>query len=1206
MKLWGIFCFELAYHRRRPATWVYLAAFLGLATWVTSGFVGDAREGGFHFNAPLLVAAVTVITSLIGLLVTAALASEAATRDLQTRLAPLHYTVPVSKATYLGGRLLGAVAVNALLLAAVPLAMLVVARLLKLEPELIGPFRPGAYLSAYLLLALPNAVVSTTLLFGVAVLSRRVMPAYAGAVVLFVLSLVSKEFIADHLGQWTLGKHLDPMGFTVLSALWHSWSPAQKNTHLVGLGDGLLTNRLLWLGLALGTLALAYLRFRFAHHAPGKSWLARIRQRFTPHSAEAMPTREPVRFYPLVPRASAPAVPAATGVTRALQVLGVARHSLQAILTGWGALVVPVLAVGLVLLGPELLEEELGTPSLLTTGRISTLTGHLIIRLMVAALTTMYAGKLVWQEREAGLSELADTAPVPSWVLYTGKFLGLALLLAGLQVLFMAGGMLMQALDGYFRFEVGLYLRLLFGLRLADNLLFAVPAFAGHVLVRDKYVGHLLVFLLYLFTAFAEQLGVGHHLLAYGSDPGWRYSAMNGFGTSLGPWLWFKLYWFGWALLLGMVLMLFWTRGREPSLGWRLRLARRRFTPGIAAATLGAGVLVVLSGGFIFYNTNVLNHYRPEAAQHQHKAEFERRYGGYRNVPQPVLTGTRLHVELYPQQARAQVRGTYRLVNQSHVAIDSIHVVSHPEVRTQALSCDRPTRLALADETQGYHILALYQPLQPGDTLRLHFEQHIGTVGFANSPGSIGVVPNGTWLEKDWLPAVGYQPSRELHNAGLRRQQGLPVRPAIRSVHDAAGRQSARGRERIDFEATIGTDADQTAVAPGALRRSWQERGRRYFHYATQAPIRNIYALFSGRYATHEAQWQNVPIQVLYHPGHAHLVPRLVRSAQASLAHYSQHFGPYPLGQLRLVETPGASGGMRLTAYSGTIMYTEGFALTNPGNDPRHLDLPFAVMAHEVAHLWWGHQVVPAYVEGGALLTESLAWYSALNVVEASDGPERLAHLMHMMRREYLTPRESAAVPLLRATDHFDVYRRGPFAMYALREYLGHDQVNGALRQLLRKHGSGRPPYPVSLDLYNELQAATPDSLRYLVKDLLAANTFWELKAIKAHVEPAGATSWRLSLTINARKVTVDSAGQETQVPLNDFVEVGVYAAGENGDQGRELYRRQHQIQAGTQTLTVTLPHKPASAGIDPRRLLIDRNIDDNFQQIKSEQARSL
>lgn len=1207
MKFWGIFRFEVVYHLRRVSTSVYFVALLALATSITLAFVDNARKEAFYFNAPIIIAAVTVLTSLFGLLVAAALASDAATRDLHTRMTPLHYSVPITKGEYLGGRFLGALAVYVLmLLVVVPLAFALVTQLPGLEPELIGPWRLDAYLSAYALFAWPNAVVAIALLFAGGVLSRRALTSYGVAVFLFMLSNVAKELVAVEAGRWTLAMHLDPAGFTGTSALWRSWTTFQKNNLLVAAEGALLSSRLLWLGIAVGALALTYARFRFAHHVSGRgegqqaSFIGQFWPRgFAAAKATPAPEAPSWSFATSMPLASP------TLGTRVAQVLGIAWRSFREIIGSRAAWTLPLLAVLLVVAGPELLEGELGTPSLPTTARLTNLTGHQLLSLLVAALTTLFAGQLVWQERDAGLSELTDAAPVPDGAVYLGKLLGLAGLLVALQGVVMAAGVFIQLSLDYHHLEAGLYLRILFGLYLPNQLLFAVVALVGHVLVRDKYVGHLMVFLLYLYTAFARELGIGHPLLVFGADPGWRYTEMGGFGAFIGPVLWFKAYWASWALLLGLLLMLFWIRGREPGLRWRMRLARRRFTRGAAVVAAGGTGLVLLLGGFIFYNTNVRNRYQSEAARTERRAAYERRFGRYRELPQPILTGTKLQVELYPQRGQAQVQGTYQLVNQTTTAIESIHMVFPVPAKACALRCDRPARLVLADEAFGYHILALGQPLQPGDTLRLHFEQRLGTEGFAGNAGSPAVAPNGTWLENDWLPAVGYQSSRELQDAGARRQHRLPARPAVRSLHDVAARRDQRGRERIAFEAVIGTDEGQTAVAPGTLRRTWTAPGRRYFHYVAAAPIRNIYALFSARYAVREIRWRNLPIRVFYHPGHSQNIGCLLRSAQASLACYTREFGPYPFDQLTLVETPGANSSLRLTAYPGTIMYTESFALVNPREEQRHLDLPFAVLAHEMAHQWWGHQVVPADVEGAPVLSESLAWYSAMLVVEEAKGREHLGRLLHMMRREYLTPRASAAVPLLRATDHFDVYRKGPFAMHALRGYLGKASINAALRQLLRHHGAGKLPLPVSLDLYRELQAVTPDSFGYLLPDLFAKNAFWELTATSARLEPAAAGTWRVRFTIKANKVAVDSLGTETAVPLNDYVEIGLYSTAASEEPGQPLYLQQHRIHAGTQTITLTVPKRPKSAGIDPRQLLVDRNMDDNYAQITEAKATS-
>jgi hypothetical protein len=239
--------------------------------------------------------------------------------------------------------------------------------------------------------------------------------------------------------------------------------------------------------------------------------------------------------------------------------------------------------------------------------------------------------------------------------------------------------------------------------------------------------------------------------------------------------------------------------------------------------------------------------------------------------------------------------------------------------------------------------------------------------------------------------------------------------------------------------------------------------------------------------------------------------------------------------------------------------------------------------------------VAPAWVEGAPVLSESLAWYSALSVVERAHGPAHLRRLMDKMREAYLTPRSRADVPLLRAVDWFLAYRKGPFAMYALREYVGEERVNTALRRMVEKYGAGVPPLPTSRDLYRELQAVTPEAQRGLLHDLFEANTYWALQTKRAAAEPAGDGTWWVTLDVHARKEVVDPEGLATEVPLDELVEVGVYAAGEDGE---PLYLERHRLRSGAQQLRVKVAGEPASAGIDPRHLLIDVEPQDNFQQV--------
>ncbi|RYU77864.1 ABC transporter permease/M1 family aminopeptidase [Hymenobacter persicinus] len=1201
MKLRRIFALEFGYQLRQVTTGLYFVVLLALAFLIVVGnYLPDARDGYFLLNAPIVLAAVTAICSVKWLLIGASVAGEAGTRDVQTRMHLLTYPAPVSKAQYLGGRFLAAFALSALVLLAIPAGLLLAVYGTGVEAELLGPFRGAAYLTTFGFIALPNAFFASALQFSVVTLSRRALGSYLAGAALFAVAYLIWP-VLPQTGNW--GRLADPMSFgLVLDHVSTDWSPVEKNTRLLSLDGPFLANRLLWLGFSLALLAFTYWRFQFnipesarkvqpaaQLDAPGLS-----RPGWSPEAVGARPTGRGTYGR-------------TTHWRQLRRLTWTAFRQLATSRAGLPLLTLLALLVGLTIRGNL---KGRGVPLLPRTDFVldyltAPLTEPASFWVLLALLTVFYAGELVWREREAGLGDLVHAAPVPEWVLLLSRFLALALLLVGWLALLLTAGLVAQASLGGARAEIGLYVPVLFGLQLVDCLLFALLALSVHVLVNQKFAGHLVALLVYGALTFAPTLGLEHKLLIYGASPGWTYTEMAGFGPTLTPWLWFKAYWAAWALLLAGVAGLFWVRSRETGLGARLRLARQRLTGAVRWVAAGAATGVVLLGGFIFYNTNVLNPYVSGAAAAAQRASYEQRYHRYRNAPQPLLTGVRLGVEIYPRQRTVVIRGTYQLKNPGRAPIDSVHLATGAGVATSAVHLDQPFRELLADEALGHRIYALRRPLQPGDSLRLRFAVTYHARGFTNGGADALVLDNGTsFRNMEWLPAIGYQPYRELDEAGARKAHGLPARPATPSLYDEAARRYAPFAEQIRFEAVVGTDADQQVVAPGTLRRTWLNAGRHYFHYATDAPIRNEYAIFSARYAVQEGRWRNpaggpaVAVQVFYPPGLTLNPARMVRSAQASLDYYSRQFGPYPHRQLRFVAHPGYGFGHHAAPIDITV--EEGFFLLNPEADARGFDLVTAVVAHEVAHQWWGNQLKQAYVEGAGLITESLAWYSALGMVEDKYGPEHLERLLRFLREENETPRTRAALPLLQANDWYQHYRKGPLALYALSQYMGRDRVNGALRNLLAHHRPGTVPHPTSLDLYRELQTATPDSLRPLLHDLFAANMFWDLATETATARQGQRGRWQVTLTLRARKLVVDSLGAETQLPLQDWVEVGVFGPAAAGQEfGKLLYRQKHLLKSGPQTIVVTVPGPPARAALDPRHLLVDWQSEDNYQAVQ-------
>ena len=1169
-KTLAVFRFELAYQLRRASTLVYFLILIAICPPLLKMMANGSHLQGTDLNAPFPVMVTVVCGSMMALLIVAAVAGDAATRDADTRIDSLFYTSPIGKRAYVTGRFLGAFSISALLLIALPIGCIVATSTPWLDPERLGPFRASAFLAPYFLFALPNVFVATAVAFGLAVVTRRAMASYAGAAFLFFFAIVCGKVLPTRLG-WSVAKLLDPFGFTTTQEIWLSTNAIQKNAFVLAVDGPLLANRLLWIGVGLVVLTAAYARFRFAHRGVGGGSRVSVDDGRVETIIAVPETR---RVF--------------DAATRRRQLLAVTMRSFRDLHASRVWWIVPLLALLFIQAAPELAKLEMDIPGPLTTARLADfLDGD--VSILFTLFIALSAGELVWRERGARLDALAGVTPVPDWLTVTGKFLGLAMMLAATQAIFLLAGLMVRTAGT----DLTLYVQILFGLQLPEYLLTAALAMIVHVLVNQKYVANALVLLSPVVIDTLRRLGVEDNLLLYGNLPKWTHSDISGFGPGLQARLWFTLYFGGWALLFALAAYLFWIRGEEHGLRQRITRAGRRLTRAAAIVAVTALAIIAGAGGFIFYNTHVLDDYRTTAETEQRRAEVERRYGRFASLPQPHVAATTLRVDFYPRRFAATIRGSHRLENRSGTRIDAIHVIP-PGGVTTTVSFDRPARVALRDDDLGYRIYALDRGLEPGESLRMDFQVAIEPRPF-RSYGSAPVAGNGSILihrsgrGSSWLPLVGYQAAQELNDPALRKKYRLRKRPPYPRLGDVAVGNEQNGYEQIELETIVGTDAGQVGVAPGAMRRSWTEKGRRYVHYRTDAPISNAWTITSADYAVHRATWGSVAVEIFHHPAHTANLERMVNGARAALDYDSRNFGPYPHRQLRLVEIPSDPDSLGMTAHSGLITYAEGFSLIRPADDPRKIDFPFAVVAHEVGHQWWGHQLTPATIEGAPFLAESLAWYSGMLAVEETFGREHLQRILDMMRAQYMLPHQPRTVPLLRAVDQLDAYRIGPFAMYALREAVGPEPVNRALRTLLAKFPPGRPPYPTTLDFYAELRAATPPSSHGLLKDLFEDITFWDLRAKSLDVKPAAGGTYHVSVRIEAQKLKGDGTGAERPVPMDDLIEVALYDAA-----GQPFYRGRHRLRSGAQTIELTLARPPVRAAVDPDHELLDRNIQDN------------
>jgi hypothetical protein len=140
------------------------------------------------------------------------------------------------------------------------------------------------------------------------------------------------------------------------------------------------------------------------------------------------------------------------------------------------------------------------------------------------------------------------------------------------------------------------------------------------------------------------------------------------------------------------------------------------------------------------------------------------------------------------------------------------------------------------------------------------------------------------------------------------------------------------------------------------------------------------------------------------------------------------------------------------------------------------------------------------------------------------------------------------------------------------------------------------PPYPTSLDFLRHLEKEVPDSLNYLIEDWFKSITLYDFRLESASYVKNAAGKYEVTLEMENRKLKADTIGNETEVDLNDWVDVGLY---KDADEENLMTVERIKFNQEKQSYTFIVDTIPAKAAIDPKRILIERVYKDNFKTVK-------
>jgi ABC-2 type transport system permease protein len=1192
--------FELRYWLRQPMVYVFtlIVALLVFGSVGSDDVTIGSSFSNIKKNAPFVILSLYAFMSLLVLLMVTAFAQSSALRDFNHDTHQIIFSTPVRKFPYLAGRFTGAFLVALIPLLGTTLGILTGGAMPWLDPERVAPVHWPAHLQGFVIFGITNTFFITVVIFTIAALTRSTIASFVGAIAMLVGYALAGTLLQD-IDNEQLGMLIDPFGIGTFSTVTKYWTVADKNTTIMEWGGMMMLNRLLWMGAAALILVFTYWRFDFSID----------RGRLKKKKKETATAGEDLTAVPAVLGGLPKARLSQNIRLYWRQMFNQARIDFLGIVKNLPFIIITLFGIANM------------TGSMINATSFYGLTTHPVTYNMVGiirgtmylftfGILVFYSGELVWKERNANVDQIYDALPHPNWVTTVSKILAMMGVLAVLQILGIITGVIAQAAFGYTNFELDVYLKELLVLDLLGFLFMVVVSMLIHTVVNNKYIGYFAFVVLFILNIFIwDPLEIQSVMVRFGQLPSYTYSDMNGFGPFVPQLFWFNLYWLFFAALLAMGAVLLWVRGKDNALRTRFRYARHLFGGSRRYLSFAFAGLWLAVAGFVFYNTQMLNPYDSTKVLERRQVEYEKKYKeAYEDMRQPILTDIDYKIDIYPGERNLFVEGEAILVNKGKQPIDTlfINTFSRQELKIEI----ERGNLVRADENLQVQFYHLNPALQPGDSIWAAFTTRYISKGFENEVSFTQVVPNGTFFNnQDITPLIGYQPSREMTDKNDRKKYGLPERQPLPTLTRNCTDQCMHNylsnfTNWVNTETVISTAPGQVAVAPGSLIDEWEENGRRYFRYRLDHKSLGFYSFISADYEVIREKWNGIDVEVYYHEAHPYNVDKMVNSIKKSLDYYTRNFSPYRHGQARIIEFPRYASFAQ--AFPGTMPYSESIGFIARIEDEGDIDMVFYVVAHEMAHQWWGHQAMGAAMEGATLLVETLAQYSAIMVMEKEYGKDQIHKFLKYEMDNYLRSRGAETrkeKPLMRvdANQGYIHYRKGSCVMYYLKEMIGEDSLNAALRDYLDAYAYAEPPYPTAYALVDRLRERTPDSLQYLITDLFEEITLFDNRVIgDPQVEELDNGQFKVTLEVECTKLRADSLGAEHPIAITDYIDFGVYAEPEGDkERGKTLALERHCITEPKQTLTFVVDEKPYEAGVDPNYYLIDRMPEDNVKRVR-------